>query len=284
LPPAAPAAHATRPPAPHPPPRENPLPPAPDHPEPVTPHPALAAILDAAIAEDREWYGVYVKRLTDNTGASVNQDQVFRTASIFKLYVMWEAVRQESLDVLSFDQQMEVTPYYAAFQLGPERVRAGDSVTVAEALHLMMSVSDTPTAVLLQDTVGWRNINESMRALGIGDSGLFYPESGPLATARDLGVLLEVIERGGVQTPEAHELMRALLLSETIDNGLRSGVPAEVPVAHKTGLLADVRHDAGIVYLEGSPYVIVVLSEREASTNRIPAISRAVYEYYAAGH
>jgi len=255
-----------------------------EHPHPFVPDAALAAILDDVLGDDRPWYGVYVKRLTDNSGASVNQDQVFRTASVFKLYVMWEAVRQESLDVLSFDQEMEVTPYYEAFEMGTHRVAAGDLVTVGEALRLMMSVSDTPTAVLLQDTIGWRNINASMRALGIGDSGLFYPESGPLATARDLGVLLEAIEGGEVQTPEAQALMRSLLLSETVDNGLRAGVPADVAVAHKTGLLPDLRHDAGVVYLKGSPYVIVVLSEREASTNHIPAIARAVYEHYAAGN
>ena len=51
-----------------------------------------------------------------------------------------------------------------------------------------------------------------------------------------------------------------------LDQQYRSGIPAGLPkaarVAHKTGNISTVHHDAGIVYLEGrKPYVLVILTQ-----------------------
>jgi beta-lactamase class A len=259
-----------------------PLPSTTTRPRPFIQDAALETLLREVVGSQLDSTSVYVKRLSDGSGASLSQDTPYPTASVFKLYVMWEAVRQESLGYLDYEQLMQVTPYYESFELGTGRVSAGDEVTVGEAMRLMMSVSDTPTAVLLQDTIGWENINASLRSMGIEDSGLFYPETGPIATARDLGVLLEAIAEGRALTPAAHARMRALLLSETTDNGLRAGIPENVPVAHKTGLLPNARHDAGLVWLPGAPYVIVVLSDGQHEAGVIEAVARAVHGYYLA--
>ena len=243
----------------------------------------LQARIKAIVGDAAPSYGIYVQNLDDGTGAGINQDEVYPAASIFKLYVMWEAFRQESLGVLSFDETMEVTAYYKAFDVGTELVKEGQVVTVAEALDLMMVSSDTPTAVLLQDRLGFRNINAALAALGITNSGLFYPDNPPSATARDVGVLLRAIAGGGVLPPESHDAMVALLLSGVPDNGLRAGVPADVEVGHKTGFLDGAQHDAGIVFMEGSPYILVAMWDRESGENLIEQISREVYEYYARG-
>jgi len=242
----------------------------------------LQALLDDVLAPASQAYGVYVKNLADGSSAGVNFDRVYRAASLFKLYVMWEAFRQASLGSLSFEEVLEVAPYYAAFELGTNAVEAGDLVTVAETLRLMMSVSDTPTAVLLQDRVGVANINQALRALGIENSGLPYPAD-TAATARDVGVLLEAIFEDEGVSETARAEMIALLLSAEIDHGLRAGVPATVDVAHKTGSLAMVLHDAGVVFSPGATYVLVILWDRQGGPSLIEAVSRSVYAYFNPG-
>ena len=243
--------------------------------------PSLQALLEELLGDARRSYGVYVRSLADDTGASVNPDKPFHAASLAKLYIMWEAFRQESQGWISFADTMEVTPYYKTFELGTNAVEVGDVVTVDQALQLMTSISDTPTAVLLQDTLGSANINTSLEALGIHNSGLFYPDI-PIATARDVGVLLEAIGRGGILPEASHSAMVTLLTAARTDNGLRAGVPPAVNVAHKTGTLSMALHDAGIVYLPGHPYVFVVLWDRQTGDDLIETISRRVYEYYEA--
>jgi beta-lactamase class A len=243
--------------------------------------PALAALLQDVAGDAQGSYGVYVKNLADGSGASMNPDKAFHAASLFKLYVMWDAFRQEAEGSISFDDAMEVTPYYKSWELGTNVVEVGDLVTVREALGLMMSISDTPTGVLLQDTLGASNVNAALEELDIHNSGLFYPGN-PVATARDVGVLLEAIAEGGTLPAAAHQDMIELLTSTRIDNGLRAGVPAEVRVAHKTGSLPMALHDAGIVYLPDNAYVLVVLWDRQGDADLIQLISRRVYEYYEA--
>jgi len=240
---------------------------------------ALGTLLQDLVGESRQSYAVYVKNLSDGTGASVNPDRVYRAASLFKLYVMWEAFRQESVGLIRFDETMEVTPYYKSWELGTNAVEVGDLVTVEEALRLMISISDTPSGVLLQDRLGFANVNTALEGLGIQDSGLFYPGD-PVATARDVGVLLEAIAGGSILPNDAHDAMVALLTSSGIDYGLRAGVPAAVAVGHKTGSLETALHDAGVVFAPGGAYVIVILWDREGDANLIEAISRLVYDYY----
>ena len=66
-----------------------------------------------------------------------------------------------------------------------------------------------------------------------------------------------------------------------------AGIPeaAKARVAHKTGEISTVCHDAGIVFLPNrAPYVLVVLTEYAAAGNAqsrhkaVAAISAAMYE------
>jgi beta-lactamase class A len=239
----------------------------------------LEGALDELLGAERDSYSVYVKHLTGGATAEVKADRVCRAASLFKVYVMWEAFRQRARGAFSFDTPMEVTQYYADFDLGTQRVRAGDMVTATQALEWMMSVSDTPTAVLLQDQLGATNVNGGLRELGVVNSGLFYPGE-PTVSARDLGTVLEAIAISPKVDEASRREMVALLTSEQHDNGLVAGVPAGVQVAHKTGSLAAVQHDAGIVFAPSGPYVLVVLWDRSSATDFTSAISSLVYSYF----
>jgi beta-lactamase class A len=238
----------------------------------------LQSVIDGVLGDQREHFGVYVKNLETGEGASVDAGRTFITASLFKAFVMWDAFKQREAGQIDFSDTMEVTDYYKSWELGTELVQVGDVITVDFALHAMMSVSDTPSAVLLQDTLGFQAINASLQALGIQDSGLFYPGDA-IVDARDFGVLMEAIYRGSGVTQASRDEMINLLLSEEIDYGLRGGVPADIPVAHKTASLPGAYHDGGIVFSFGGDYVIVVLSDGSAS-DRIPALASAVYAYF----
>jgi beta-lactamase class A len=192
---------------------------------------------------------------------------------------MYEIYHQESLGLLHLDDELVMTPYYDAFGLGPRATELCQHLTVEEAMEAMMSVSDNSAAVLLQDLVGSPNINNSLAALGLTDSRL-TTEDIPI-TAQDMALLLEFIASGQGVSREASESMAALMESETFDNGLAAGVPADALVAHKTGNWPNARHDVGIVFGPKSTYVIVILSDnRSGSYDMTKTISSLVYEAF----
>jgi beta-lactamase class A len=142
----------------------------------------------------------------------------------------------------------------------------------------MMGTSDNAAAILLQDLVGSSNVNRGVEALGLTASRL--TEAGDLPmTAADVALLLEAIARGEAVSEHASETMIDLMTREIFENGLRSGLPPDTRLAHKTGIWTMAWHDGGIVFAPFGTYLIVVLSEREQQRAAVRALSEAAYQY-----
>ena len=239
----------------------------------------LENALKLLLGENLNGYGVVAIDLESGRSISINGDLIFYSASIFKTWVMYEVFHQASLGYFSLTDQLVMTPYYDAFGLGPRATQLCQRITVEEALEAMMSISDNAAAVLLQDLVGAPNVNSSMEALGLKDSRLNTDDI-PV-TANDMALLLQFIGSGKAVNRDASQAMAALMLTEGFNNGLTSGVPGDVEVAHKTGNWPNARHDIGIVFAPETTYVIAVLSDnRPGSQAMIQAISTAVYDSF----
>ena len=147
-------------------------------------------------------------------------------------------------------------------------------LSYTDLIRLMISISDnTATNILISD-LGQDQINARMRGLGLPKSQLNRVMMDTLAakqgrenlvTAREMNQLLAKIYR--------HELLTAALCEQMLDmlkqNEDTLTIPKLLPrsatgkpmiIAHKTGTLAYVRGDIGIVYAP-CPFVLSVLVE-----------------------
>jgi beta-lactamase class A len=82
--------------------------------------------------------------------------------------------------------------------------------------------------------------------------------------------------------------MRDVLLAQEFSAEIPAGVPPGTPVAHKTGWITGVLHDAAVVHPRGrAPYVLVVLTrgvpDQAMARAAIVDVSRAVYAALAGG-
>ena len=75
--------------------------------------------------------------------------------------------------------------------------------------------------------------------------------------------------------------MEAVLSRQAFGDAIPAGLPPNVVVAHKTGNITRIHHDAAIVRAE-RPYVLVVLvrgiDDEDESASLIADVSRIVYE------
>jgi len=71
-----------------------------------------------------------------------------------------------------------------------------------------------------------------------------------------------------------------VLARQKFNDGIPAGVPAGTLVAHKTGSITRIQHDAGIVYAR-RPYTLVILvrgiDDQAKSKALIARISKMVY-------
>ncbi len=245
--------------------------------------PALAALIRTTLSGYEGTYSVVVRNLEDGRSASLNEGQVYKAASLFKLVYLLEAYRQRDAGEIDFSQLLTLDEEYVAYDFGTLELlglEEGDMLSVADALKAMIIVSDTPTAVMIQDLVGPVRAEQTLRSLGINDMSVLKPELP--TTARDMALLMAAVAAGAGVTAESQREMLALLLQEGIRGGIPSGVPPNSAVAHKTGNLTNVTHDVALVWGPAGPYVIAVLSDRSWESQPLAAVSRAVWDYFAA--
>jgi beta-lactamase class A len=117
---------------------------------------------------------------------------------------------------------------------------------------------------------------------GVEDSKAFAAGRNNSTTARGLLVLLEKLGRSEAVSGQMDRAMIEVLKRQKFNDAIPAGVPSGTPVAHKTGTITRIHHDAGIVYGR-RPYVLVVLvrgiHEQKVSGPLIASISKAVWEH-----
>jgi beta-lactamase class A len=242
----------------------------------------LRAAAEGALEGLEGAYSVVVQHLGDGRSAALNEDQVYYAASLFKLGVLLEVYRQRDAGEVDFEEPLTLTEEYAAYDFGTLELlglEEDDMLTVADAVKAMIVVSDTPTAVLVQDLVTVGRINATLRSLGIEDTS-FATRELP-ATAKDIALLLRAIAAGDGVSEESRLEMLGLLLQESIRMGIPNPLPPAAAVAHKTGNFNQATHDVAIVWGPAGPYVLALLTDRSWDSEPIAAVSEAVWEYFA---
>jgi beta-lactamase class A len=108
-----------------------------------------------------------------------------------------------------------------------------------------------------------------------------------VVTPRELGRMLEAIERDEAASKAACEDMQRMLRAQQA--GQRK-IPhfLSVPVAHKTGENTGVTHDAGLIYARAGTIVMVSLNTDVAGSiaeadDRIGSLARLVVDYFDGG-
>jgi beta-lactamase class A len=239
---------------------------------------ALEEVIRSNLGDEVDSYGVVVKNLGNGAVAEVNSHEVFETASLFKLWVMYEVYKQVELGLLQMDEELLVTPYYASFDGGTLPVEICDTLTVREALEAMITYSDNTSGFLLRDRVGLDNIQRDLQALGLTESD--FGQEDVTTTAANMALFVEMVALQAAVNSEASQEMLDLMLAQQVNDRLPALLPPDTAVAHKTGDLPEVTHDVGIVYSPQATYVIAVLSDRAGEYEPIALLSRAIYDYF----
>jgi beta-lactamase class A len=239
----------------------------------------LQGVIEAALGADADHYSIVVRRLHDGRTAALNPNREYYAASLFKLALLYEAERQRSTGLLSFDQGMEVTARDAAEDLGTLGALGagiGDTLPVREAVRAMVTISDNTSAVMMLYLLGPGNVDRTLRSLGLTVTSVNTTELP--TTAADMALLMETIVRGRGVDADARDEMLSLLAKQETRSGIPRSLPAGVRVGNKTGTWPGATHDVAYVDAPNGAYVIAILSDRGWEWDPIARVSRAVYD------
>jgi beta-lactamase class A len=225
-----------------------------------------------------------------------NADHYFHAASTMKLAVLLGVFRQVDRGELSLEAPVHIRNRFTSIvnqdpfmlELGRDADpdvygHLGKTLSVRELAYWMITKSSNLATNLLVDVVGIPVIQQALDELeidgikilrGVEDQAAFNAGLNNEVTANGLLKLLRLIADGKAYSQKACDEMLNILLEQQYRSGIPAGLPKAARVAHKTGNISTVHHDAGIVYLEGrKPYVLVILTQFGAETGRGAAVA-----------
>lgn len=262
---------------------------------------ARRAEAEQLIASSGAEVSVAYRSLDDSEEWMFDADKLYHAASTMKVPVMVELFRQAEEGQLKLSDQLAIrnqfksvvdgSPYSLDFgEDSDDSVYAhiGGFMTLEALNTQMITVSSNFATNLLIDHLGVKNIRATVSTLGAfglevrrGVEDLKAFDQGVIneTSARGLFILLNAIARGQAVSPSASERMVEVLSAQKFNDGIPKGLPAGTRVAHKTGTITRIHHDAAIVYGD-HPAVLVILTrgiEKEAdSDDLIARITRAL--------
>lgn len=247
---------------------------------------------------------IYFKTLDGQAEWSVRPDDVFHAASTMKVPVMIELFHQAQQGRLKLADAIAVkNEFHSIVDGSPYQLSPGDdsesdlykiegqSRSVSELCELMITVSSNFATNLLIEKLGVDNIRSTIHTLGadgvvvlrgVEDGKAFARGLNNTTTARGLAALLEAIAREkAVDAASSHEMI-AILKRQKFNEGIPAGLPAGIEVAHKTGEITKIHHDAAIVFAK-RPYILVILVRGLADIKQSAALMRDIsHELYEA--
>lgn len=244
------------------------------------PSPLLQAALDEAV-KDEGSVSVVIKRLADGATATVNGDDSWYAASLFKLAVLYAVERDIASGALHLDDRLFIRGEDYAEDLGTADwlpISDDGSLSLAEALEAMVTVSDNATAVALQHVLGSSLIDERLADLGLSNTSVNTYDLP--TTASDMAILMESIVTGRGISQETSTYARALLQAQTTRSGIPSAVGNAV-VGNKTGTWSGATHDVAFVEGPGGLYVIAILTDGSWDWDRVARIGEKMHEAIA---
>lgn len=244
----------------------------------------LEQIVNDSIKDEDGTYAVVVKNLKTGENYSLNETRKFDSASLYKLWTMGTVYQQIEDGKLTKDKplSMSIEELNRIFDLGEdaEQTEGTISRTVGEAVEQMITISHNYSALLLTYTVKNASVKKFLLDNHLTASNTGSP---PRTTAKDTADYYEKLYKSELVSESASKDMLEVLKRQQLNDRIPKYLPEKTVVAHKTGELGAVKHDAGIVFSPNGDYILVLLSETSSQANAAEVeakLSQKIWEYF----
>jgi beta-lactamase class A len=250
---------------------------------------ALETQLQALTEAHHGHVTLYAHDLNSGKMVAINAGTPVPTASVIKLAVLFEALKQIQEGKAHFDDKLTLTKSNQVEGSGVLMFfDVPQALTLKDVLTMMVIVSDNTATNLAIDRLGLKNIDDRIQWLGLKDTWLYkkvsMPGVGPMpadqkqfglgkTTAREMANVMERLATcnlnapGNTAKPTAQDEQLCAAAIHMLKNQFyRNSIPryletidtteGESKIANKTGALDEVRNDVGVVFARNGPVVI----------------------------
>ena len=250
-------------------------------------------------------FSVAFKNLDTGEEILINEHENFHAASTMKTPVMVEVFKQAAAGNFSLGDSIVIKNRFKSIVDSSEYSlnsgddsqtdlynKVGTKSTIYDLMYQMIILSSNLATNIIIDLVDAIKVNQTMHDLGaknirvlrgVEDQKAYEDGLNNTTTALDQLIIYEKIALGKIVNRPACEKMIDILDDQKLNSIIPSKLPIHTRVAHKTGNITGVDHDAGIVFLpDGKKYVLVLLSKevkvREEAIEAMADVSKIIYD------
>jgi beta-lactamase class A len=208
----------------------------------------MSALIEQYAKDKGGSWGVSYMSLSGNArNASYQGDKSFRTASTYKLFVAYGALKRVESGQWSWSMQ----------------VNGGRDL--AKCLDDMIVKSDNPCGETLLDKIGFKTLTSELKAIGLNNSSFTCSCGYPVTTANDLVRFNGALQAGQLLNADSTSRLIGLMKRNVYRQGIPKG--ASGTTADKVGFLDAFLHDAAIVYSPSGTYALTIMTEGSSWAN-----------------
>jgi len=249
----------------------------------AAPESALQTRLQARTEGFAGTVALYARNLDTGREVGLESDRRVRTASTIKLPIACALAAEVAAGRARWDERLVIRAQDKVSGSGVlSEFTSGESVSLRDAMVLMIVVSDNTATNLTLDRIGADTVNEFMASLGFeatrsmrkirGDGTQLKPAEGwsragdkaenkrfgiGSSTPREMVRLLDLLEQGKIVDPATSRELLAVLERQQYKDGIGRKT-GELRVASKSGSLDALRSDVGIVYTPAGRIAIAI--------------------------
>lgn len=233
----------------------------------------------------------------------MQEHRIFHAASLMKVPVMVEIFRLIAEGSLTLDKHILIkNHFYSVADHSVYKIEEdtdvhtykniGKTLPIKDLIHQMITVSSNIATNLLFELIQLQDLDNTLKQLGVHNSNVlrgvedlkaFEQNQNNTITSADIAVIFEHLLNSTCISESHDQSMIRILQDQKMNEMIPAGLPTGTNVAHKTGDITRIHHDAGIIYpAHGAPYVLAILIEgienQNTSARLGASLSSTIYQ------
>ena len=224
-------------------------------------------------------FSFYFEYLPTGENIGVNDRVEFDPASLLKVplaIAYYNNIEDSgtSLNQIATIQQQDIDNRFGDLW----KKGVGAQLSLDDVVKIMLTDSDNTAALILTRYVpekAYEDVYNGLDITYVGDKKFKI-------TTKGYSSILKSLYYSSIVNMQHSQLILSYLTNSDFNSMLVAGVPSNVTVAHKIGVIDNTdNHDCGIVYIPKRPYILCMFSKANTadSSDRMKAVSKIVYDY-----
>ncbi|MBC8377137.1 MAG: serine hydrolase [FCB group bacterium] len=251
--------------------------------------------------------GIAYMNLETGEILAYNAHELFHAASTMKTPVMFQLFKMRDKGIIDLKSEIPVRNQFTSivdgslFSLPIESEKdeilypfLNQNLSFYDIIEKMITHSSNLATNILIEHTGADSIGATMRMIeadgvlvmrGVEDLKAYSLGLNNVTSAYGMMKVMEAVYKSDLVADSSRQEMQEILKRQHFNTMIPAGLPKDVIIAHKTGSITRIAHDAALVFPPDSPpFVLVILTrgwDDHASAQKVGArISSKVYDYH----